>query len=727
MNIKDFQKKIDIIEAKLDKSQVTDAFRLISTLMDEEGIITYKDKVNQVKQTYRYMLHYFSEGMADDSREAMFRNVVTSLRDILQRLIVEKKLADSSELFFSTSRICRHRNLSFTDLVNKIEDVSANISLGEAAEVDTRELRAEKDNMMRELFDLLWTSLINKETATEIRSKVLLLKDESFVAYIIAALTLSLLSVYDKYKLNILLDVYESSESDILTARSLVGIVLTLDKYKDRINEDSALKTRMELWNDSIMTYSRLRTVIKELIKARDTDRLTAKMRDEVIPELMKLKPDIIKKMRESSLDPDNMTLENNPEWEEMLEKNGVADKLREFTEMQMEGADLMMVSFANLKGFPFFRNVNSWFLPFSADHPALNTEISGIKSLETMVEMNKLMCDSDKYSLFLAFATLPEQQRNMMFGQFEAQMSQMMEEMKDKMAKESHSEFNAEAVVFIRDLYRFFKLFSKKNEFKDPFDHPLNFMALPYLNSMLMDEEMLTIVGEFYFKRGYYPEALAILSMLEKSQGLHPEYWEKIGFINQQTGNYQEALMAYQKSELLGNSGLWLIRNMAHVNTKIGNFRGAAGYYDQALEKEPENITFLMNAGYCLTQSGDYPGAVKYYYHADYLSPDSVKIWRAIAWAELMNGNLEKSEKFYDKILQAEPTVTDYLNVGHLKLVEGNVKDALKFYKKARNDNEKEFLSSYIADADVLKKLGVDDFTRRLVIDAIKIDDLLD
>ena len=184
---------------------------------------------------------------------------------------------------------------------------------------------------------------------------------------------------------------------------------------------------------------------------------------------------------------------------------------------------------------------------------------------------------------------------------------------------------------------------------------------------------------------------------------------------------------MAYQKSELLGNSGLWLIRNMAHVNTKIGNYRGAAGYYDMALEKEPENITFLMNAGYCLTQSGDYPGAVKYYYHANYLSPDSVKIWRAIAWAELMNGNLEKSEKFYDKILNSEPTVTDYLNVGHLKLVEGKVKEAINSYKKAYNDNEKEFLSAYSADEEVLKKMGVDDFTYRLVTDAIKINDLND
>lgn len=727
MNIREFQRKIDIISSKLDAGKVVDAINLLNGLMDEEGIVKFNDNVKQLRQTYQYMLHYFAEGIADTSREVMFHTILSSLRDILQKLVVEKRMADSSELFYSTSRICRHRSINFINQINRIEDTEANISLGEAAGIDTRELRIQKDNLLRELFDYLWTSFITKEDASAIEAKILsTVTNKNLGAYILSALILSLLCVYDKNKLNILIDVYEKSETDILCARSLVGIVLAMDKYKEIIKEDNSLKNRMELWADSIMTYSRLRTVIKELIKARDTDRLTAKMRDEVIPELMKLRPDIIKKMRESSIDPESMSMENNPEWEEILEKNGIADKLREFTEMQMEGADMMMVSFANLKSFPFFRNVNSWFLPFSVNHPALSGESNMIKPLESLIEMNKMMCDSDKYSLFLAFATIPEQQRNMMFGQFEAQMSQMMEEVKDKIDKDGHAEFNSEVIVYIRDLYRFFKLFTKKNEFKDPFDHPLNFMALPYLNQMLMDEEMLTIVGEFYFKRGYYPEALAILSMLENSQGLHPEYWQKIGFINQQIGNYQEALMAYQKSELLGDNSLWLLKNLAIVNTKIGNFRAATGYYEAALEKDPDNISFLMNAGYSASRTGDYSSAVKFYYHANYIEPDNINIWRAIAWAELMNGNIEKSESYYSRIQENNPEVIDFLNIGHLKLVEGNVKEALSYYRKAWYDDKNEFIKAFNADSDVLKKLGVDSFTQGLLIDAIKINENL-
>ena len=33
--------------------------------------------------------------------------------------------------------------------------------------------------------------------------------------------------------------------------------------------------------------------------------------------------------------------LEENPEWQEMLDKSGITDKLKELTDLQMEGADV--------------------------------------------------------------------------------------------------------------------------------------------------------------------------------------------------------------------------------------------------------------------------------------------------------------------------------------------------------------------------------------------------
>lgn len=41
-------------------------------------------------------------------------------------------------------------------------------------------------------------------------------------------------------------------------------------------------------------------------------------------------------------------------------------DKLREMNELQLEGADVYMSTFAALKNYPFFREVHNWFYPFS-------------------------------------------------------------------------------------------------------------------------------------------------------------------------------------------------------------------------------------------------------------------------------------------------------------------------------------------------------------------------
>ena len=41
-------------------------------------------------------------------------------------------------------------------------------------------------------------------------------------------------------------------------------------------------------------------------------------------------------------------------------------NKLQEFTDLQMEGSDVLMGTFSMLKHFDFFRDEENWFLPFA-------------------------------------------------------------------------------------------------------------------------------------------------------------------------------------------------------------------------------------------------------------------------------------------------------------------------------------------------------------------------
>ncbi len=722
MTLESLKDKVSEANRLLDSNQVADAFVILEEMAQDEGNYLILDNLKSLKQTYGYMIHYLIEGMEDATRPEVYDNTVCTLREIGDCLLTDKLTSDSPEIYFSTTRICKHQKLSFLPLWTSLMDIESKLQLALSVEADSTLLFSEKDRVMRSIFDLVWTERNSKDLCVKLVEKVLSSSvDKKISLYLISALVLSLLVCYDREKMIALIDIYDNSISEEIAARALVGIVMALRKHGSRVENDKKILGRLELWQDSLVTYSRLQGVVKEIIRTRDTDRVTAKMRDEVIPELMKMRPDMLKKMRDSAMDFESGMLENNPQWEEMLEENGIADKMRELTEMQSEGADLMMVTFSNLKGFPFFNNVSSWFMPFDINNPSIRIERSNVKSLETMLSMGNNMCDSDKYSLIFAFSAMPEQQRQMMVGQFDQQLSQMTEEFMERLEKRSNPEFNMETVVFIRELYRFFRLFRKKEEFADPFLEPFDFLNLPIIGDMMADEDLIELIGEFYFKRGYYKEALNLFKAVEESKYNTPSYWEKVGFAYQSLKSYDKALSAYHRSELIAEPGSWLLKKLAFVNKKLGNYAVAAEYYSKALVNDPDNVLLIMNAGYTLFESGDVQAAVRSYYHANYLDPENVKIWRAIGWTEFVMGNLDKSSSYYAKILALSPDSVDYLNAGHVKLASKNFKEAIMLYKKSSEYGFKDFETAFRADADTLEKSGVDKLTQDLIIDSIK------
>lgn len=724
MTFDSLKQNISTIRNLINSNKLTESFSRLESIAYEENNFNILDSLKLFKQTYGYLIHYFMQGANDPSRVDVFKNIKLSLLDICDELLFERQIAESSAIFFSTARICRHRKISFNTLWHQLNENSEKISLMAECDSIDKELYLEKDSLWRQFFDYIWTQRFNKDLCDEILQSLKSEKaDRELINLAISAMTLSLLGSFDKFKYQTLLDIYDTTDNDTIAAMAMVGIVLATERHSIRINEDKGLLDRLGVWQDSLITYSRLKTVIKEIIRTRDTDRVTAKMRDEVIPELMKLRPDMLKKMRDSAMDFETGMLDNNPEWEEMLEKNGIADKMRELTEMQSEGADLLMVTFSNLKGFPFFQNTSSWFMPYSSTNPAISMNPDFLKSLDAIFSLGANICDSDKYSLVLAFSTMAEQQRNLMFGQFEQQLSQIAQETNDRLVKQSDKKFSITAVSFIRELYRFFKLFRRKTEFDDPFIRPLNFLSLPVIGEMLADDDVLSVVGEFYFKRGFYREALDLFKTMEQNYSADHTYWEKVGYAFQSIKEYDKALDAYNKSSLLSEPGQWLLNRIAHVNKKLGNFKAAAEFYAKALDNDPDNVSLLMNTGNSLLECGNPGRALGFYYHADYLDPDNIKIKRAVAWGELVSGNFEKSSQLYEKILQSSllaPEHIDLLNAGHAKLAAGVIDDAISLYRKAYKLDPAKFEQDFTSDYQILRNLNIDDLTLTLILESL-------
>lgn len=702
-------------------------FRAVSRLkeLSPEYVDTKSlDRINSIEQTYRYMVHYFLEGAKDDSRRKVTDEIANSLYCICGTILRKAEEKDSPAAYFSALRTLRHKNADLSQLLEEYRRLDSEMKLAVAADAVDYERTRDLYDIKSDLFNFVWTMLENNDAVTELRE---FFESDDFAEdvknLVVAALTLSLMQFYDATKIRLLIDVYNKEISENLCARTLVALILAFKRYDTLFSRhcDPKILVALGVWEDSIMTYRRLRDVIKNLVSTIDTERINDKMRNEVIPELMRLSPDIMKKMRESGGAVSPETFENNPEWEEMLERSGLADKFKELNEMQSEGADMMMVTFSNLKSFPFFNQVAAWFMPCDINSPDITLNEEEKRKLSRLFEIGVPICESDKYSLVFAFEKMPAQQRDMILTQFDMQLRQVSEEMADRLLKKSMPEFDNSAQLFVRELYRFFKLYRNKAQFYDPYGHSWDISGVPVAGTIFKEPELTELLAEFYFRRGIWTEALKYFGMFETDASSEPAYWEKIGFCHQNNKDYISALEAYSKSELLKTPGLWLLKRLGFVNRKLGNYRDAAQYYERVMEKEEENFQIIMDAAICYMNEDEPSLALPYLYHAFYLKPENSDTVRSIVNAEYDLENYDKALSYLEKITDDRLSIADLVLKGNILFLKQNIKEAHTSYCEAMNKTKDESGRSKIREGILgLVAKGVDRFDVDILLDSL-------
>lgn len=96
-----------------------------------------------------------------------------------------------------------------------------------------------------------------------------------------------------------------------------------------------------------------------QILLSQETEKIDKKMREEIIPEMLKsMSP--MRNMKFGFEESDEEKDDTNPDWADAIEKSGLGDKLREMNELQLEGADVYMSTFSQLKSYPFFRDISN-------------------------------------------------------------------------------------------------------------------------------------------------------------------------------------------------------------------------------------------------------------------------------------------------------------------------------------------------------------------------------
>jgi tetratricopeptide (TPR) repeat protein len=694
----------------LDSKELKVAFDALQSLISGTQIFDFQDRLDEIQETYKNMLRYRAEGVKDPMQDHIYRSIQTQayeLTDHIQRLLLRRE----STLTYYIQ--LRNQPVAFKSYSEQRQQIRIKVDLDN---------RPGYEQELEDLFMRIWLSdALNFSDTEEIKDMVMDLSLPYPVGcQIVSALTLGLQNFFDVNKVMLLFDAATHPENEI-RIRAYIGLLITLYLNRKRITLYPSIYDRLALLSEDKRFVSTIRTITLRFILARETEKITRKLQDEIIPEIVKFNSRINKKTDLSNFTPEQLSEGMNPEWMTTIENPEFSKKIEEFSELQQEGADVMHSSFIHLKSFSFFSKVPNWFLPFMEELSSFKnlSEEKNTNPILTMLKEAPFMCNSDKYSLYFSVMQLSVRHRTLMVGQVGSQAEEFLKQTKDDLPGNTDSLI---ANQYIQDLYRFYKVYPAHMDFDDIFTFPLDFHNLEILKPYLSDEETLTIIAEYYLRKNYFRDALVIYHRLAEGQHDNPILFQKTGYCHQMLGELEQALDDYLHADLI-QQDKWTIRRIAFCYKALKQPEEALSYFNKYNQLEPDNLTILNSIGHCLLELKQYNDALKYFFKVDYLDSENHKAWRPIAWCSFLIGKYDQARNYYKKILTDQPTAQDFLNAGHTEWALQNINGALTLYKQAvhkESGNMNRFMEMFYEDMDDLLVAGIEEEEFPLMLDQL-------
>ena len=731
MNEQAIQEQYQHIVSLLEQKRLKEAQIQLEAFLWNCNDWTLRNRLEQAKVSYQYMLQYMRQGVNDPELQKLYRQLLAETRELAEQARIS--LLDEVSTHYYHALHKNKRNMeagygmsSWLKVLESFPDDMAVCQLMPDNKQSLDSALQRHEETAQYLFlttwgNSGWTAEEEREARMYLESELLPVND---LCLFTGAVLLSLMECFDPRKFSWLLDAATHADTQV-SQRALVIIAIVLHIHPNRLWLYPELEARLSLLNEDGSFGKQLNRVYIQLLRSQETEKIDKKMREEIIPEMMK-NVSIMRNMKygfEENMDEDD----RNPDWEKAFEESGLGDKIREMNELQLEGADVYMSTFAQLKSYPFFQNPHNWFYPFDMQYSGIIREFglkpTGDNAILSLILQSGFFCNSDKYSLCFTMAHIPQAQRNMMLSQMTSQdLNELMDESKSSGLRQYAQRPDVISNQYIHDLYRFFKLSQRRHEFRDIFKEEIALHRIPALKDILRKPELLVTIADFHFRKEHPAEALGIYQEVIDMNYADADIFQKTGYCLQKEKRYKEAISAYRKADVLKPDHIWTIRHLATCYRQLREFASALEYYRkvEAMQPENRNVTFFI--GSCLAEQERYEEALQCFFKLDLMENDCIKAWRAIGWCSFVSGKSEQAMRYYEKVLALKPIATDYLNAGHVALRLGNMEKAAELYGKAASEsgNRETFLDIFDKDKETLIKLGIDENDIPLIRDLV-------
>ena len=464
MNEKTINEQYTYIRSLLEEKRLKEALMQLESLLWQCPDWDLRTRLEQLQTSYKYMLEYMRQGANDPERWNVYRKLVADTWEIADRSRLLMLDNASSRYYHEVRRTPRPESLSaytLKKLLHMLESFNDDLAVsGLLSDEKMDEVLKRHEETLKYMFLQTWTNSAwtpeeEEDAQSMLTSELLPVND---LCLFISAVTLSLMECFDLRKIMWLLDAYRHPDVNA-GQRALVGVIFIFHIYRNRLSLYNDLVKRVDLMDEIPPFKEDVARIYRQMLLCQETEKIDKKMREEIIPEMLK-NVSSMRNMRFGFEENEDENDDKNPDWADAFEQSGLGDKLREMNELQLEGADVYMSTFAALKSYPFFREVQNWFYPFSKQQSdvikQLKQEGNEKNTLLDLILQSGFFSNSDKYSLFFTIRQLPKAQQDMMLSQLG---EQQVAELSEKSSAETMKKFNERPGTvsnqYLHDLYR--------------------------------------------------------------------------------------------------------------------------------------------------------------------------------------------------------------------------------------------------------------------------------
>lgn len=679
---------------KLDERHLGEALELLQELANVLGDWKLLDEVADVNSAYGLLLYYMEQGNNDPAREQQHTNFIATCYNIAEK-------AAQTERALVTGTSARMRSIS--EILKDMENLELKNITSEPCEEDANK----HVELYTELFNASYDSFLwNDEAAAqaqEVIDSALIAENDKIL--MTSGLFINCLQAFDARKIIFFADNYSTATSSMLRIRMLVAVAFTLYTYRKRLFAYPVITSKLkDLCNNPRFTTD-MQNLQKLIIESLSTHEVDRKMREEIIPAMLKSHNFNPEKFGIDSLEEIS---ESNPEWKNFEQQVG------KLAELEAAGADIYYSTFSTLKRYPFFNNAANWLYPFEENHPGIPKQIrkTGLKGIANALLKSDVLCDSDKYSFCMLTTQMTDGQVNMIISQLPE-----MGGYDTAIAQTSESTCRN----YLRNLFRFFYLYSGKSKPANPFETDMSLLDCNELAEAFKDKTEINKISAYAIKKGKYDMAISFLLLSETKGFADSEVYQELGFCYQKKKSYFDAIAAYEKANALSGDSKWTLQHLAQTNRIVGNYKDALNYYHLLETAKGEDAKIAFRCGECLVHLESYDDAMHEFFKAEYLNPDMTAATRAIAWCSILTDDIKQARKYYDKLLLKEEQGEDLLNAGHAAWIDGDTKAAVELYSRAYAElKREEFLKRMQSDKEILKTHGISNYDITFMSDIV-------